>query len=168
MTIRRLSSPADVPVFQKLRLEALTEAPEAFASTYADWVDLPDTEWARRLAESPTWAAFEGALPIGLMGYMRERPARNAHRALLVMVYVSPSARGHGVGRRMLAAVLDGARGEGIIQMELGVAADNRDAIALYEAAGFRHMGRIPDAFHSDGRFSDEERMYLRLDDGKA
>lgn len=55
---------------------------------------------------------------------------------------VLPGKRRAGLGRVLLAAAADRARRGGAAKMMLEVAADNRPAIALYRAAGFRDVGR--------------------------
>jgi ribosomal protein S18 acetylase RimI-like enzyme len=52
-------------------------------------------------------------------------------------LYVVPRLRGNGLGRALLEAAMDTARGEGAEQMELGTSEDDTAARALYESAGF-------------------------------
>ncbi|HEY8024614.1 MAG TPA: GNAT family N-acetyltransferase [Burkholderiaceae bacterium] len=54
--------------------------------------------------------------------------------------------RGHGIGRRMLAASLDGARRGGLARIELEVYEHNHNAIALYRRMGFKVEGLKPRA----------------------
>jgi len=46
--------PADAAAFQRLRLQALHECPEAFTSSYEEEVSLSVAEIADRLASKPT------------------------------------------------------------------------------------------------------------------
>lgn len=55
---------------------------------------------------------------------------------------VHPTWRRRGVGRALLAHVLDEAARFGAPRATLEVRASNTAAIALYEAGGFRHAGR--------------------------
>ena len=59
----------------------------------------------------------------------------------IVSVVVSPSARRRGLGRLLVDAVLDAARGAGMRVALLEVRRANAAAIALYERAGFRSYG---------------------------
>ncbi|MQT12101.1 GNAT family N-acetyltransferase [Segnochrobactrum spirostomi] len=56
----------------------------------------------------------------------------------LKRMYVDPAARGLKIGRRLLAAIEDAARGEGLaaVRLETGIA--QPEAIGLYRAAGYR------------------------------
>jgi len=53
-------------------------------------------------------------------------------------MYVRPSARGGGHGRLILERLLDDARARGVRVVRLETGIDQRAAIALYEALGFR------------------------------
>ncbi|MCW2829760.1 MAG: ribosomal-protein-alanine N-acetyltransferase [Aeromicrobium sp.] len=53
-----------------------------------------------------------------------------------------PAARGRGLARELLDALVDEARDRGAGRMLLEVAADNAAAINLYESTGFATVGR--------------------------
>jgi ribosomal protein S18 acetylase RimI-like enzyme len=52
-------------------------------------------------------------------------------------LYVVPDLRGNGLGRALLEAAMETARGEGAEQMELGTSESDVAARKLYESAGF-------------------------------
>jgi L-amino acid N-acyltransferase YncA len=56
-------------------------------------------------------------------------------------VYVDPAARGRGVGRRLLAALIDSTEAAGIWTIESGIFPENTASAALHHAAGFRVVG---------------------------
>jgi ribosomal protein S18 acetylase RimI-like enzyme len=60
----------------------------------------------------------------------------NAH-SYLEELYVIPSLRGQGIGRALLEAAMEAARGEGATHMELGTSESDVAARGLYESAGF-------------------------------
>lgn len=161
LLIRRLSID-DVEVFRRIRLEALSSEPSAFASVHDDWVDLSDEEWRNRLSE-PVFVAFINEEPVGMMSLSRHRARKMAHRATLVSVYVRKSARGIGVAADLLAAVSDHARSIGILQLELAVNAENAVAMQFYRRHGFIEVGRIPGGVLDGGREIDDIVMVRRL-----
>ncbi|MCM4081536.1 bifunctional helix-turn-helix transcriptional regulator/GNAT family N-acetyltransferase [Paractinoplanes hotanensis] len=55
-------------------------------------------------------------------------------------VWVSPDARGLGLGRRLLAALEQDAAGHGITSIRLGTHSVLAEAIALYRAGGYREV----------------------------
>jgi len=78
----------------------------------------------------------------------------------------SERAQGRGAARAMLAHSLDEARSQGFLAMQFNfVVSTNTRAIALWESAGFRIVGRLPKAFRTPaGEFVDSFVMYRSLD----
>jgi ribosomal protein S18 acetylase RimI-like enzyme len=70
--------------------------------------------------------------------------------ARLYSIATLPSARGKGVGRRLMGALERAARKRGCDRLRLEVREKNRPAIALYEALGYRRIGRY-DNYYEDG-----------------
>ena len=56
-------------------------------------------------------------------------------------VYVSPDARGRGIGRALLDALIASTEAAGIWTIESGVFPENEASVALHRAAGFRVVG---------------------------
>lgn len=168
MTVRRLT-PDDLEAFQALRLRGLRESPSAFGSTYEEEVDRPLEMVAARLKESDDSAvvgAFggDGAL-LGMGGVHREGKRKARHRAGIWGMYVVPEARGQGVGRALLQALVEHARGMGGVErLELGVESGNTAARTLYHASGFTTYGVQPDAYRADGQSWDAELMTMALE----
>nr|WP_318283214.1 MULTISPECIES: GNAT family N-acetyltransferase [unclassified Ochrobactrum] len=161
ITIRRIGL-NEVDIFRRIRLEALSCEPEAFASTFEEWALMSDEEWRSRLKE-PIFVAFEGHIPLGLIGLLRERPGRMAHRASVVMVYVHATLRGCGLAKSLLDTVKKFGRNAGLRQLELSVKAENSPAIRFYQREGFVEVGRIPAGYLDHGREIDDVLMVCRL-----
>lgn len=70
-------------------------------------------------------------------------------------LYVHPERRRGGVGRSLLAAVVDHAAARGFRTVIGGIDADNAASIALHVAQGFVHAGTIRDAGYKFGRWLD-------------
>jgi L-amino acid N-acyltransferase YncA len=56
-------------------------------------------------------------------------------------VYVAPEARGNGVGRALLDALIASTEAAGIWTIQGGIFPQNEASIALHRAAGFRTVG---------------------------
>ena len=159
--VKRMEA-ADVDTFRRVRLEALRAEPDSYASSYDDWAAYSPEEWKQRLSE-PVFAAFQDDQPVGLIGLLRQRASKMAHRATIVMVYVRKDLRGSGLAKNLLQVAKDYARDSGIRQLELAVSAENPAAIRFYEREGFGEVGRIPGGFFQEGREVDDLIMVCRL-----
>ncbi len=60
-------------------------------------------------------------------------------------LYVVPKRRGQGLGRALMEAAIELARGEGATHMDLGTSEDDVAARALYERLGFSNREGRPD-----------------------
>ncbi|MGW6936694.1 N-acetyltransferase family protein [Lentzea sp. NPDC054927] len=85
------------------------------------------------------------------------------HRAEIQQIMAHPSARGLGLGQRVVRGLVDNAREAGIEILMLGVRGNNHGAIELYEAIGFRECGRMPNAIAVGQERWDDVTMYLQL-----
>ena len=65
-------------------------------------------------------------------------------------MFVRPSARGHGVGRALVGALLDAARDLGYKRMMLAGGTRHTEALALYRSFGFVHDPSLPDTGSGD------------------
>ncbi|RZJ25593.1 MAG: GNAT family N-acetyltransferase [Haliea sp.] len=164
MMVRRLV-PTDAPAYRPLRLRALREHPEAFTSSYEEHVAAPLAETERRLASSTAtlWGAFDDDKLCGAVGLDRETRTKARHKASLVAMYVAPEHGGRGIGHKLVDALVQEARGEGLELLVLTVTEGNHKAIQLYERAGFRSFGVEPRAIKVAGRAWAKNHMYLNL-----
>ena len=159
----RILSSDDVEVFRSIRLEALHAEPASFASSAEDWEALPDEEWRRRLTGNPVFVAFRNDEPVGIMGLMRQRSSKMAHRATIMMVYLRENSRGTGLAKALLDSLTDHAREHGIRQLELAVSAENEAAIRFYRREGFAEIGITPGGFLHEGKAIDKIMMARRI-----
>ena len=166
MNIRRLSE-SDAPQFQALRLAALVDKPEAFVTSHVEERDLPLAAFEARLVEHPghaVFGAFDGDTLVGIAGLARGALIQTRHKANIWGMYVAAAARGHGVARTLLDAVLAWSRSTpGLAKVTLSVDSANVAAIALYESLGFVVFAREADAIRLDGRSRDDLQMHLRF-----
>ncbi len=69
---------------------------------------------------------------------------KDARTAKLRLFLVVPEARGHGLGRRLIAACMDWAKAQGYARMELWTHQSHKAACALYAAHGWRLVRSEP------------------------
>lgn len=58
-----------------------------------------------------------------------------------VSIYITSSARGQGIGKALLKALIDKSEKVGIWTLQAGVFPENTASIALHKACGFREIG---------------------------
>jgi ribosomal protein S18 acetylase RimI-like enzyme len=117
----------------------------------------PQTRWPA-LSRMDIFGAFlEGTLA-GVAGYFTHEGSKQAHKGVLWGMYVRPTARSSGLGRRLIEAVLDHAR-ERVEAIQLTVVSENEGARRLYSTLGFVEYGLEKRALKQNGRYYDEVLM---------
>jgi RimJ/RimL family protein N-acetyltransferase len=156
--IRALTSD-DAANYRVIRLEALRCSPEAFGSTFEAENARPLAWFFERLGSgAKMFGAFQGSEMVGIAGLLIKRGQKEAHKGLLVGMYVRPGLRKSGVGRGLAEAVIDVAR-QLVEVIQLGVVSDNESARRLYDRLGFVEYGVELKALKQDGRYYDEVLM---------
>lgn len=167
MNIRVLSV-EDATVYRNLRLGALSTNPEAFATTYDDYISRPMEQVASQLAPDDhhyTLGSFDLCdRLVGTVTFVREQAAKVHHIANVVAMYVSPDTRRQGVGRELLAELIKRSKQEhGLEQLRLTVVEDNLAAVSLYRSMGFETYGVEPNAMKAANGSWNEIYMVLAL-----
>ena len=78
-------------------------------------------------------------------------------------LYVAEGARGSGVGRALMEAMIASARASGIWTIHAGMFPENVASLALHERLGFRLVGRFERIAQLDGAWRDTVLLELRL-----
>jgi ribosomal protein S18 acetylase RimI-like enzyme len=151
-------APADAALYRDIRLEGLRCDPEAFGSTFEAENARPLTFFSERLGGSAAFGAFRGSELVGIAGLLIREGQKEAHKGLLVGMYVRPSARKSGVGRRLVETVVEFARHR-VELVQLAVVSENEQARRLYERLGFVKYGLEKNALKQDGHYYDEVLM---------
>ena len=131
--IARLTE-SDWRVFAELRLRALTDTLGENDSQYREERTFTAAQWRRRLRAHAQFVATVDDLAVGLIGAQRE----NTDTVYLYSLWLDPGARGRGVGRALVSAAVDWARGERARAVTLRVSTHNATARGVYEGLGFQ------------------------------
>jgi ribosomal protein S18 acetylase RimI-like enzyme len=159
--IRRLGA-GDVADYRAIRLMALATAPRSFGSRHAEEAARPLADFADLLGTASVFGAFAGTTIVGVAGMTRETAPKRRHKGFVWGVFVDPARRGQGIAAALVTAMIEAARGE-VEQLTLTVAADNADAVALYQRLGFATYGVEPRSLKEDDGYTDQVLMALRL-----
>jgi ribosomal protein S18 acetylase RimI-like enzyme len=100
-------------------------------------------------------------------GYRTQGGAKQAHKGLLWGMYVRPIARGTGVAKHLIKAILSHAR-ERVKLLQLAVVSENEAAQRLYRNFGFVEYGHEVHALKQSGRYYDEVLMAVALNGAAA
>ncbi|QTN01380.1 GNAT family N-acetyltransferase [Sediminibacillus dalangtanensis] len=153
--------------YWKLRLDALRENPEAFLTTYQAALakENPVDSTAKRLeaVSNYTYGAYMEKQLVGVVTMLRKEQEKVAHKADILAMYVTASARGNGVGYELLKRAKRDAAEIGIEQLGLSVVADNLAAQHLYKKAGFTCYGIEKNAIKQEKKYVDEIHMVCFL-----
>lgn len=159
MRVRRAVD-GDWRAVRELRLEALQEAPLAFASTYAREAAFSDEVWRGRIAGAAQFLALVGDEVVGTAtGYVDES---DPHTVRLVAMYVRPEHRGQGYAVQLLDGVVADARARGFDRVLLDVVDTNTPARWCYLRYGFRPTGVVAPLPHAPQHTETEMVLTLR------
>ena len=131
--------------WRALRLRALADAPDAFASTLVSAQRQTDGFWQSRVWDNARgetsigFVAIKGAAWCGMASGHFEPGQRDV--AEFVGLWVDPLHRRSGIARALLDAVTVWARERGATRLRLWVTTTNAPARALYERTGFLETG---------------------------
>ena len=168
MSIQRLN-PTHASQYRALMLEAYELHPDAFTSSLAERAVLPLSWWQSRLKEDPlpselVFGAFREKELSGVAGLSFESREKARHKATLFGMYVPSRHRRHGLGRQLVHAALEFARGRpGVKLVQLTVTRGNRAAQALYEGSGFVPFGTEPFAVAVGSEFVSKVHMWCDI-----
>ncbi len=150
--LRELTSD-DWQLWRELRLAALEEAPYAFGSRLADWVDAEEERWRARLdlPGSRNFVAVLDHTPVGMASGVQTDEDGVVE---LISMWIAPAGRGRGIGDQLMAQVEQVARTTGAHTFQLSVADGNEIAHTLYLRSGFTDTDTpgdlMPDGIHHE------------------
>jgi len=170
-SIRRLTA-KDAEAYHALSLLALQETPTAFTPTYEEYLAF-SLDWARdRLVSAARphdffLGAFNNQTSelVGMAGLTLAPRQQERHKATLWSVAVASRAQGQGIGRALVEQMLREASSiDGLLQVQLHVSADNKQAVRLYQQCGFVPFGLEPRGMMFKGQGVNKLHMVIMLD----
>jgi ribosomal protein S18 acetylase RimI-like enzyme len=158
--------------YKELRLQALSNDPEALAIAKEDEESKPESYWREKLVVAQNkretllfFAEQEGKL-VGTVGAAREYQDVTYCRHLVSItgMYVAPQIRGQGVGSLLMQTVLSELEKHSTATVAmLWVTATKKAAIALYEKNGFVSCGVLPKSVLVKDQCYDSLLMYKMI-----
>jgi phosphinothricin acetyltransferase len=137
----------------------------AVAAIYAEGLDTGDATFEETI---PTWQEFDSSHTPDcrlvaetdgcLLGWAVLSPAshRPVYRGVAELsIYVKASARGRGIGRILLAAIIEASEQAGYWTLQAGIFPENAASLTLHQHGGFRMVGYQERLGQMNGRWRD-------------
>lgn len=164
--VRRVT-PQEWTTLRSVRLAALRDSPQSFASAYDREASWDEDRWRESIRTHTWFLAWRDGRPVGIAGCALGGPAtgasetggssggqreegsassdpagaRPAGERWVISMWVDPSVRGSGVADALIGTVAGWARADGARALRLWVADASPRARAFYERAGFHATG---------------------------
>ena len=119
----RRARTGDEAVLREVRLQALTDAPDAFGSTYERELARTVEDWGRWVSPGATFILHDEHAARGLVACARDSTAPTV--VDLMAMWVHPVMRGSGAADALVAEVIAWARGDGARLVRLQVVQEN-------------------------------------------
>jgi L-amino acid N-acyltransferase YncA len=166
----RPAKTSDIPAITRIYAHAVEHGTASFELAPPD-----EAEMARRMSEllSTGFPYLTAGLDGVICGYAYAGPFRTRPAYRLTVensVYVAPNIQRRGIGRALLAALIEAAQTRGFRQMiaVIGDSGNQAGSIGLHEALGFRHVGILDHVGFKHGRWLDSVLMQRALGAGAA
>ena len=136
-TVLSPMSPQDWPAVCAIYAEGIATGNATFETETPTW-----ERWNSSHIESCRLVARNEGEVVG-WGALSRVSARAVYSGVAeVSVYVAASARGSGVGRRLLLGLIEESEKAGFWTLQAGIFPENAASIRLHERCGFRVVGR--------------------------
>lgn len=129
--------PADWLAVRAIYEEGIATGQATFETAAPDWPawdagHRPDCRLTARLeGQLVGWAALSPVSKRSVYGGVAE-----------VSIYVATAARGRGVGRALLMALIEASEAAGVWTLQAGIFPENQASMSLHSSCGFRVVGR--------------------------
>jgi ribosomal protein S18 acetylase RimI-like enzyme len=133
----------DWQLLRTIRLRALEDSPDAFASDYGAEVRHTEQQWRESLRSDIWLLAFEeGTTPaaVGVITATRE-PLAPARELFISWLWVDPWHRRRGIARSLVEAAAERMAAVGAATVSVWVLDGNETACGFYTAIGFAPTG---------------------------
>ncbi|NML63914.1 N-acetyltransferase [Hymenobacter sp. RP-2-7] len=130
--------PAHWPAVRAIYEQGLATGQATFTTAAPSW-----EEWDRSHLTHCRLVAVADAGPV--LGWAALSPVSSRHvyaGVAEVSIYIAAAARGRGVGRQLLAALVAESEAQGLWTLQASIFPENQASARLHQALGFRVVGR--------------------------
>ena len=129
--------PEDWPVVEAIYLQGISTGDATFETESLGWEN-----WSPKHHAHSRLVARAGETVLGWAA-LSPVSTRCVYAGVAeVSIYIADAARGQGVGKALLHALIDQSEQNGIWTLQAGIFPENATSIALHKSCGFREVGR--------------------------
>ncbi len=141
---------ADFPAVMDIYRQGIATGMATFETEVKQW-----EQWDESVHAECRLVAIDGESVVGWAALMPVS-ARNVYRGVAEeTIYVANTSRGHGVGKRLMRALIESSEAAGFWTLQGVIFEQNTASIRLHERHGFRRVGRREKIGQLDGRWCD-------------
>ncbi|MBX3596507.1 MAG: N-acetyltransferase [Rhizobiaceae bacterium] len=166
----RIATDADLPVITEIYADAVAHGTATYELEVPTLGEMQQRYSALKAAEYPYLVAEEAGEVIGY-AYAGPFRARPAYRFIVEnSIYVSPHAKGKGVGKALMQALIEACRAGGYRQIVavIGDGSAASPSVRLHESLQFHHCGVLVGSGYKHGKWLDTVLMQLELNGGNT
>lgn len=163
----RAATVADIPAITRIYGHAVTSGTASFELEAPDSAEMERRFMAVTGGGHPYLVGERDDSVLGYAYISQYRPRQAYRWSVENSIYIAPDAHRSGVGRELLAALIEAATSAGYRQM-IAIIGDSRQSasIGLHREMGFTFSGTIHSAGYKNGRWLDSVTMQRALGDG--
>ena len=151
----RFANEADLPALLAIYNDAVENTLAIWNETLVDLENRREWLKARNRDGFPVLVAEREEQVVGYASYGPFRPFEGFRHSSELSVYVASDARGGGIGRALLAKLVEEARERKVHVLVAGIEAGNTASIALHKSQGFEDSGTLKQVGQKFGRWLD-------------
>lgn len=142
--------PEDWPAVRAIYLEGIATKNATFETAAPEW-----EKWDSGHLKTCRLVARTGNQVLGWSALSPVSSRRVYAGVAEESIYISAAARGRGVGKKLLGALVDASEQAGIWTLQTGIFPENTISIHLHESCGFRVLGVREKIGQMDGVWRD-------------
>jgi len=161
---------ADIPAVTAIYADAVRNGTATYELDPPDLMEMTARHAALADYGYPYVVAERNATVLGY-AYAGPFRARPAYRFIVEdSIYIAPAAKGQGLGRLLLSALIERCEKLGFRQVVavIGDGSATSASVRLHEALGFQHSGLLRGSGYKHGRWLDTVFMQLPLNGGNS
>jgi phosphinothricin acetyltransferase len=149
----RLATPSDAPAIAAIYNQGIAGRAATFETTPRTAADIEG--WFQHADRYPVLVIEQAGIVAGWANLSAYRPRACYAGIAEFSIYVDTRAQGHGLGRRLLPALVDAARARGYWKLVSRIFPFNTASLALCRRCGFREVGVYEKHGRLDGQWLD-------------